>query len=772
MAATGEVHRDVELLTLRLASASFESKGFHSRRDDDTDHENEDADLSTISKSFILEELLETGEAETLEIYKDIVSEKMNSQSKIPTPSTKRYSMISTPSLYKSESKLPLSASNRVISKPMSKKESTGSLRSVSDSPLSSKIKIDETPLRTPSRRINFQERRLKGRSMIIQPSQRLVHDLPLSSKNRNTVEMSPDHGSRLPSYLKQTSASMRKSITTSKDNKENHVFPMPLVVEKNQEFVVPTVRKFRTPGKLNPVPEKSHNDTSMHTLNIPKIRHKVSNIEQDHKRISLVPKQDSDSSKMTRSHTQGFLNLLLNNNSTPVRLRKISSSQEVRKVSKKSETKSHKIASSSDLYQTIGQSPLVKTWEKINKHTFAKVTAKTVNEVQGHSRYKLLNNFERAEVMRRQYIYYIGDKRKPEVEISNLDRNFGFDDKNANYLTETGDHLQYRFRVLSKLGSGAFGSVLACNDYKSDKKCAVKIVKNEMTCSLQAVTEVKTLKLLSQHQHENRNIIEFYNHFHFRGHMCITTEYLPINLYQVLEVSNFKGFSLPVISNFADQILSALEFLHSKLGIIHCDLKPENLMLVSPDRFDIKLIDFGSSVAVNEISYSYLQSRFYRAPEVTLGARYDTKIDIWSMATILTELYTGTPLFPCENENDLMVRYLELMGIPEPSVIQKLRKDIIVKGAVGDSINESSMLWQVFNGKGQFLEQQLLRKTHHLHINVKSQTIGGILFPSSDSNSDHSISFVDFIEKCLVWDHVVRPSASRLKRHHFVTFK
>ena len=44
---------------------------------------------------------------------------------------------------------------------------------------------------------------------------------------------------------------------------------------------------------------------------------------------------------------------------------------------------------------------------------------------------------------------------------------------------------------------------------------------------------------------------------------------------------------------------------------------------------------------------YSYIQSRFYRSPEVMLGLRYGTAIDMWSLACLLAELYTGYPLFP-----------------------------------------------------------------------------------------------------------------------------
>jgi dual specificity tyrosine-phosphorylation-regulated kinase 2/3/4 len=95
---------------------------------------------------------------------------------------------------------------------------------------------------------------------------------------------------------------------------------------------------------------------------------------------------------------------------------------------------------------------------------------------------------------------------------------------------------------------------------------------------------------------------------------------------------------------------LQALKYLRDE-NVIHCDLKPENILLKSPDKSGIKVIDFGSSCFSNERIYTYIQSRFYRAPEIILGIPYTTAIDMWSFGCILAELYTGFPLFPGESE-------------------------------------------------------------------------------------------------------------------------
>ena len=78
------------------------------------------------------------------------------------------------------------------------------------------------------------------------------------------------------------------------------------------------------------------------------------------------------------------------------------------------------------------------------------------------------------------------------------------------------------------------------------------------------------------------------------------------------------------------------------KNKIIHCDLKPENILLVNPGKSKIKVIDLGSSCFEFEKIYTYIQSRFYRSPEIMLGIPYNTAIDMWSLGCILAELYSG----------------------------------------------------------------------------------------------------------------------------------
>lgn len=78
-----------------------------------------------------------------------------------------------------------------------------------------------------------------------------------------------------------------------------------------------------------------------------------------------------------------------------------------------------------------------------------------------------------------------------------------------------------------------------------------------------------------------------------------------------------------------------------------------------------LKVVDFGSSCKTQEQVYTYVQSRYYRSPEVVLRIPYTTKVDMWSLGCIIVELLTGEPLFPANNEQELLEYMMEVLGVP-----------------------------------------------------------------------------------------------------------
>ena len=136
-----------------------------------------------------------------------------------------------------------------------------------------------------------------------------------------------------------------------------------------------------------------------------------------------------------------------------------------------------------------------------------------------------------------------------------------------------------------------------------------------------------------------------------FREHHCFIFELLGTDLFEHLQATEFMGFDEEKIRIYTSQLLQTLAFLEVR-HVIHCDLKPENILCV-PDSNRLKVVDFGSGCLVHEQVYTYVQSRYYRAPEVILRIPYSDKVDIWSLGCLLAELYTGEPLFPGNNEQE-----------------------------------------------------------------------------------------------------------------------
>ena len=163
---------------------------------------------------------------------------------------------------------------------------------------------------------------------------------------------------------------------------------------------------------------------------------------------------------------------------------------------------------------------------------------------------------------------------------------------------------------------------------------------------------------------------------FECEGHTCLVFEQLSFNLYELLHRTRFNGVSLNLVRKFARQLLKTLAFLSlPDVDIVHCDLKPENILLRVSNRSALKVIDFGSSCRRTEPMYVYIQSRFYRSPEVILGLPYAQAIDMWSLGCILVELHVGTPLFAGEDEHDQLIRFVALKGMPPQWMLERGKK-------------------------------------------------------------------------------------------------
>lgn len=195
-----------------------------------------------------------------------------------------------------------------------------------------------------------------------------------------------------------------------------------------------------------------------------------------------------------------------------------------------------------------------------------------------------------------------------------------------------------------------------------------MKIIKNKKAYNTQALIELRILEFLNNEvdKQDLYHIIRLFDHFYYKEHLCIVFELLNENLYELLKQNYFQGISLNAIQFIIKQILEAVYQLQ-KANLIHCDLKPENVLLKIDKEHNrdiiIKITDFGSSCFKNHTMFDYIQSRYYRAPEVLIGAGYGWEIDMWSIGCISVELFLGEPIFPGSCEYDQICKICKLLG-------------------------------------------------------------------------------------------------------------
>ncbi|XP_039625706.1 dual specificity tyrosine-phosphorylation-regulated kinase 2 isoform X2 [Polypterus senegalus] len=366
------------------------------------------------------------------------------------------------------------------------------------------------------------------------------------------------------------------------------------------------------------------------------------------------------------------------------------------------------------------------------------------------------LTAFEHHEVFNYPEIYFTGPNAKKRQGVIGGSNNGGYDDDQGSYIHVPHDHIAYRYEVLKVIGKGSFGQVVKAYDHKMHQHVALKMVRNEKRFHRQAAEEIRILEHLRKQDKDNTmNVIHMLESFTFRNHICMTFELLSMNLYELIKKNKFQGFSLPLVRKFAHSILQCLDALH-KNRIIHCDLKPENILLKQQGRSGIKVIDFGSSCYEHQRVYTYIQSRFYRAPEVILGSRYGMPIDMWSLGCILAELLTGYPLLPGEDEGDQLACMIELLGMPSQKLLDSSKR---AKNFVSSK------------GYPRYCTVTTL-PDNSVVLNGGRSRRGKIRGPPGSKEWVTALKgcddplFLDFLKQCLEWDPSLRMTPSQALRH------
>uniref|UniRef100_A0A8D2P4E5 Homeodomain interacting protein kinase 4 n=1 Tax=Zosterops lateralis melanops TaxID=1220523 RepID=A0A8D2P4E5_ZOSLA len=234
-------------------------------------------------------------------------------------------------------------------------------------------------------------------------------------------------------------------------------------------------------------------------------------------------------------------------------------------------------------------------------------------------------------------------------------------------------------YDIMAMVGKGTFGQVIQGHCRSTGDMVAIKILKNCDHNGQIVKNELRLLQALREGNTKDSHIVHFLESFSDTVWTYLVFELLQQNLFDFQKQNNFSPLPVRHIRTIAAQVLVALVKL-KELSIIHADLKPENIMLVDHARypFRIKLVDFGSAILLPEVCHvqePYIQTRFYRAPEILLGLPFCEKVDIWSLGCVMAELHLGWPLYPGNDEYDQVCYICSTLGLPRLAMVNLLKR-------------------------------------------------------------------------------------------------
>lgn len=369
-------------------------------------------------------------------------------------------------------------------------------------------------------------------------------------------------------------------------------------------------------------------------------------------------------------------------------------------------------------------------------------------------------------------------------------------DDWAGKYVVGVGSILHgttSKYLIVEKVGEGSFGVVArGLGLEQGSRSVAIKVLRNHALYP--AVRQLgrlernfcialNRLQQRSDVQPVQHRFAQLYESFIVRDHLCLVFEFLPQSLYDVLLKSKFNGVSAKLCARLVGGAIEGLAQMHAA-GVAHCDVKPENIMLRNIHNCDSAvLIDFGSCVVfdqhvpnhslalpsqlVSSQSYGnsstpssthfsqalhqYIQSRYYRAPEVILHLPLSTSIDIWSIGCVLFEIATGRVLFEGSSSMNQLVRMESLLGpIPIAMIRSSPRGTEYSQYRLihGHSSSSESIAMGLFGESGRIevsveSKQVAFKETFIMHVRSEVRE-SGVRRRSAGSNAKSPLATAD----------------------------
>eukprot|EP00929_Paragymnodinium_shiwhaense_P014169 TRINITY_DN122051_c0_g1_i1.p1 TRINITY_DN122051_c0_g1~~TRINITY_DN122051_c0_g1_i1.p1 ORF type:complete len:350 (-),score=70.64 TRINITY_DN122051_c0_g1_i1:102-1151(-) len=225
-------------------------------------------------------------------------------------------------------------------------------------------------------------------------------------------------------------------------------------------------------------------------------------------------------------------------------------------------------------------------------------------------------------------------------------------------------------------LGRGSFGVVYQAQVLETGEIVAIKC------CRLQDKDrEIQVLNELKGHP----NIIGLKGAFMSDENTAeprinVVLEFSADTLHRVIKHYNKIGKKMDFyfVKLYSYQMMRSLLWMHAH-GIVHCDVKPQNLLLDGRSQ-TVKLCDFGTAkrlVSDDQSLIAYVCSRYYRAPELILGTTgYTNSIDVWSAGCVVAEMILGQPIFTGKDGIHQLCEIMHVLGTPTPQEVKAMNPD------------------------------------------------------------------------------------------------
>ncbi len=238
------------------------------------------------------------------------------------------------------------------------------------------------------------------------------------------------------------------------------------------------------------------------------------------------------------------------------------------------------------------------------------------------------------------------------------------------------------RYKVLARLARGGMASVYLAQHQLIGRRAAIKVLRRELCDDpVQRDRFVREARAVNRIDHENIVQIVDYGEAD-DGRVFLVMEYLPG---ESLHHRIGRGVLPPVRAlDISAQIAAGLARAH-QMGVIHRDLKPDNILLLPPTepggRDRVKILDFGIAKLLDQPALTASDKIFgtpgYIAPEYASGAPIDARADLYSLGVVLYEMVTGRLPFEAEYPADLLLKHMLDPPIPPRSVRPELPQPV-----------------------------------------------------------------------------------------------